>query len=913
MPTILLLPGILALLFAFGIAPVLMLYGRPDGALRPVLALFFGLTSAVISFYALLATELPGHQLGTVLLVLLPALSACVLVRRRFTMGELRAASVPLALSLFAVGVVCWPLIVAGWQAYIGVGNPDAAYFAGFLRMFGDHAIEMPRTPVNDYWRGIDPGGFSGMFGVAYAASSLFGVPAGAMFATMCAIAVAFLPLSLWLLCRHGLGVDARGSAIVSALGCFSSLIALAFHLQSLGTLLAATLTPAVLALALVWLRTARWQDALACGCVGAAIWYCYPQGTPFTAFVLAGAVAGDTIERRRIRWRTLLTMFSVAGAAVLLGWVPYTISAIHTVISYAGSREVLDELQMTFAPTLTERGLPFVLGLANPMRNTPAYLGGDDIGTSLLAGIAIVMCAVLVLLVWRTRSGFSIAFSAAVLGGAAFLLIWWVRFTPYGVFKAAQWLHPLIAVVVILPAVSLRPARFGRIAAVFIACVFAGLNAADGLRGGWESLPDVPGAMDNVGALTLQDFRELERLPPAGPVAIAGADRALMYWMRAFLGPPANPMQRGHMRLSSYHSWHRDYSMLTDDPSFAIHDSTPVDMPRACLDSRGLDLGGRPAVDCAAMPPKAVVAPRDPNRDIATLSGNAIWSGRKFALLTGVRDSIMAGRGWYRPEGNPRATSWDRGPFRWLRKRGELLVLFPSGEPHVLRVAAAAGYGNASPERNIALFLNGREIDQLRVSAFGVAVSKPFVAPGPVSQLELLIREDAKAVPRGRGWWHSWVPRDPRALNLAVTSVQWLPADAVHDAPTSLRFDDATTYGSADIDGVFADGWMGREARFMLQRQTGSVLQVRGFLPRELPVPARLEVSADGVAQPPLIVRTAGSFSVSFRLRDVPQSPGPVELVIRAPGARRLSAADPRQLSVRLLEIGYKTENASR
>jgi hypothetical protein len=93
----------------------------------------------------------------------------------------------------------------------------------------------------------------------------------------------------------------------------------------------------------------------------------------------------------------------------------------------------------------------------------------------------------------------------------------------------------------------------------------------------------------------------------------------------------------------------------------------------------------------------------------------------------------LAFGEGWYGFE-QSNTTPW-LNRFRWLRKRGELLLINPDTAPQRLRISLITGPGNPSPRRTISVFLNGKEIDSFALVGTARVLTKPFVAAGPVAQ----------------------------------------------------------------------------------------------------------------------------------------------------------------------------------
>jgi hypothetical protein len=306
---------------------------------------------------------------------------------------------------------------------------------------------------------------------------------------------------------------------------------------------------------------------------------------------------------------------------------------------------------------------------------------------------------------------------------------------------------------------------------------------------------------------------------------------------------------------------------------------------------------------------------------DITARDGSAgcspVWSSGGFELVdTRVCKNVLAlGSGWYRMERNPRASvQWQR-QFRWMRKRGELLLFHPSAAALRLQFTAVAGYGNPSPDRTIRLFVNGEPFDEIRVSGYARVVTKPFVAPQPWARMEFEIQERAAPLPRALALWNGWIPSDPRLLNVAFHDIGVIGEEAEAPARTEVDFHSQDEFSSVDMNGVYADRWMGSQASIELSIPAGaSRLELQGMVPgvSGFSFPYAIRAFADGAPLGEVRVGS-GAFHVRFPLNRWKWSAGRAarnaHVVIQTQATfigRKLGVSpDQRPLSIRLDRIG--------
>lgn len=243
--------------------------------------------------------------------------------------------------------------------------------------------------------------------------------------------------------------------------------------------------------------------------------------------------------------------------------------------------------------------------------------------------------------------------------------------------------------------------------------------------------------------------------------------------------------------------------------------------------------------------------------------------------------------------------------------------MINPSRSPQRLRIAMVAGPGNRSPARTISLFLNGERIEQFAITGAAQLLTKPFVIPGPWSQIEILVDEDADPIPRRGALWNRWVPGEPRRLNVAVISIALARADSETNSLAS-SVDLGPPNGDTRLfNGIFMDRWMGREATVTLASPVPAAkeLSVRGMAPGGvgLPFPFHITPTFNGVRLPSCEIIGPGRFQAHCPV------PEPVRRSVRSGQAIHIELrsertfvgkADPRQISLQLDRVELVPES---
>jgi len=150
-------------------------------------------------------------------------------------------------------------------------------------------------------------------------------------------------------------------------------------------------------------------------------------------------------------------------------------------------------------------------------------------------------------------------------------------------------------------------------------------------------------------------------------------------------------------------------------------------------------------------------------------------------------------------------------------------------------------------------------------------------------------------------------VPVDARRLNVAVI---WLRLES--GEPTiepRLRFPPQVTRGLAPFDGMFMDGWVAGKAQFQFQAcGAAPAVHLEGEAPafpgHRFPKPVELQV--DGEPVQTLEIAAPGNFRFDRPVQPPPagESCRPMRVTVRPLGEAFRSAADQRELAIRLTQV---------
>jgi hypothetical protein len=873
----------IAILYYCGIGPVLLLFSYKESPWRLAIMPALGLCAHIVFSIFLAQFSLTGRTISVMALPFFGVVAALGWRGNPLSRAELRAAVPAVLLGLFSVAAFGWPLFYSGMQNYWGLANADQGFLIPVMEWIHTHTLGIPPEYAVFFrhlggFRDIPEATLLGVFYVASTVSVITAVPIGLLFNVTALGLVYLVPGGVYAL-AEALHLPRRICLTASVLVACSSLVAYTFYLDSLGAVSVIAVLPVTCVVALELVGRPRLRTALALGIVCAGMYYEYIGMIGMMGVLVGTALIYGLLTRAIPLGRALLFVGSTATLILLL-FAPFAVSTLRFFLreSFGARFGAVDEVQLYMALFLTEYGIPFFWGLRLPTAG--AWPFAQNPQTAFVVGG--VFCLMLLFVCCYRRSNLPAVFRLMLAAAIGVILLYTYRRIGYGVFKLVAWVHPLMVVAFTASVFALSDWLLSRRRRVLGWGILSALplyavpNLALALQIGLTTaFPTMGLRIHNAPNLSFREVRELrsvgERWGAEGIVATL-PDSVATNWAKPFLLEAKVPFFP---------------TVLLN-----VHDSQ-----------------SRPTT---SMPPgRFLLHWNDPGLDVVPLPDcPAVWSNKAFALspLEQCRNTLVVGLGWYRAESSDtEASSW-MTRFRWLRKRGELLLINPTNHFQRLRIAVVAGPGNPSAGRTISVVLNGGLIDRFEITGAGQLVTKAFVASGPSSQIEILVDQDAEPTPRRRALWNRWVPADSRRLNVAVTSMALVDADLDTGALSSSFDLTSPNQNRILFNGIFIDRWMGADAMVTLASPATvpQELRVSGTIPGGvgLPLPFRLTPSLNGVLLPSCEISHAGVFRTHCPIPDqIRKSMRPgqairIDLMAEKTFTR---ASDPRQLSLRL------------
>jgi hypothetical protein len=606
---------------------------------------------------------------------------------------------------------------------------------------------------------------------------------------------------------------------------------------------------------------------------------------------VLVGVALVHAVITRAVPLRRALLFAGSTAVLTVLLFAPFAMSSFRFFLEETSGSSLLTVArggEMNMALTLTERGVPFFWGLQLPDVGTSPFVQYIEI----LGGAAFFL--VLLFACCHRGSGLPAAFRLILVTMIGIILLYASRRIGYGVFKLIAWVHPLMVVAFTAGVFALsewllaRKQRLLGWIALSALPLYLIPNLVLASRIGFAAAFPTRGlSIHNEPNISFADMRELrsvgERWGSEGIVATL-PDPVAIGWAAG--------------------------SLLGANATF---------FPMILLDVDDSD----PRSDTDVPPGRFLLHWNDPVLDVVPLPDcPAVWSNRAFALspLDRCSNMLVVGQGWYRAESSGTGPSSWMARFRWLRKRGELLLINPISRPQRLRIGMIAGPGNRSSSRAISVFLNGGLVDRFTVVGAARLVTRTFVASRHSNQIEILVDEDAEPLPRRGALWGRWVPGDARRLNVAVTSITLVDANLQTGSLSSV-FDLASPNRDEVLfNGFFTDRWTGTEETLTLASPAQLwELRVSGMAPGGvgLPFPFRLTPSFSGSPLAPCEISRAGAFQVHCPIPDSlrrSMRPGQPVLIHLEAEKTFSPRGDPRRLSLQLdrVELAPRSPDVS-
>ncbi|MGP8243703.1 MAG: hypothetical protein ACLQVN_04190 [Bryobacteraceae bacterium] len=883
----LILSGIVAVVIA-GFGPTLLLMERRAGRSRAIAIPAIGLACYIVATHFLASLHFAGGVVSIGALIILGALGLFVPRNRRLDIAEIRDSLAIFVICGIGLLLAAWPLLREGYSSYLAFGNADAAFNSGVNELMLRYGYAGHQGIYPSFWPGPT---FGRVFGAGYICvliAAVTGVDVLKLHDVVTAGMVFVVPASTFLFSLACLKASRRAALIAAAAAALSSQVCYTFYLQSFGAITFIALLPAFLAVCTEALDGLTFRQTLLAGLLFAGASFGYSAAFAVMVLMLL-VLAGVALAKRQLRFKDLwwpLAIFVI----VPLATYPRLMAAIFRIsILESGSSRLVASLKgpevlLSFAFALTDQYVPFFWGTTMPTLAANSIFEPPSLGYLAVFGLAALVSAFVFWSLIRPRSTVQLATRIQLTVLSLAIIYFVYRRNGYGAFKLAAWLNPLflaflVCSVVPGPAFSEAGKWYGRARHAALLALLC-LNVGWAVELGISSLPTSTGASGkSMAGFTAYDFAGLDSLrriaPADAPILVAIPDSVVQRWAITYL-------RRRNISAVPY------LSLSPDEPDSA--ESTAAE-----------------GADAARY-----ILTWSKSEDIVSTSiQQPVWQDAKFqvAPLDSIRDLLMIGRGWYRTEHSFAGTGpWQR-QFRWLRSRGEMILLNGSGQEMRLRLTIVPGYGLPSPERSISFALNGIQFDQIRTSGTANVITKPFRATAFMNRLSISLPDNAEPIPSRWALFRHWVPKDGRRLNIAVSNVSLLSAReySAMRAPCRLDFALPDSWDALGLGGLYGDRWIAGEAHVLLQPcgDADSVL-LDGLIPAlpRSPPPFPLIVSVDGSTRT-LAIAKPGPFSVWVPLPEGPSQNRPYEITVRTPRTFVPSelglGPDRRRLSLRL------------
>lgn len=852
-----------AIFIAFGLfcwcgVGVALLCIRERSAYRLAAMPAIGLCAGTLFTLFLARFDLSGRTIAPITLIFFGIVNAaaCWVVRQRPSKAELLSALPVGLLCVIGLGISAWPLLGMGMENYWGFANPDHAFYIPVLEYLDTHSF---RVPPAEFLGAFHSLGASQVLSISYDSSVILGIsyffsmlslltgaPVALLFGVVTAASAFIVPASVYVLCELGLRLRREFCIVAAALAACSAITAYTLYLHSLGTMTVIAVVPIGTAFAIDYLRTPKAHKLVIPVLMIAGMYYNYFPGFAILMIAVSAAMLAAIITQKQ-RTRAVLLFGGAIAFVVLAVSSTQALIILRRLIqeSLSGRLASSEELLVTFSLVLTERGIPFFWGLSLPFRDAPSLFGNPIVGHYVFLVLGVGLFIVLGMAVFGRISTICIEFTLGVSALLGLIFLYAITGNGYGGFKVVSYMHGLALTGLAACGLALWHRlwsggnRVLSLAPVALLLAFAGLNIANAIELGRESLGGNKAGMNNAAALRFNDFRQLRTVASywgQEGIIIALPDSVTQYWLIPFL-------------RSSVAEFFPKLNLNVEDSS-----------PRMIREP----LIGKYVLHFTDESQELFGAPSD----------NAVWRNQKFALnpLREYRDFLTFGTGWYRKEslsGSP--LYWQRR-FRWLRRRGELLILNPSAAPKQLLITLQVGYGGTSLERHVDLYLNGVKFDEITFCGQAKILTRPFVPSGPWSQIELAVRETVSQLPRTHGLGNRWVPADSRHLNIAVSDIALIDighADSVSES--AIEFGAAKPM-TALVNGVYADGWASKEFVTTLRVPNAvTALEISGMIPGvpDFTFPYVIPVSINDVAVEDIRIEHPGRFDIRVPLEN--------------------------------------------
>lgn len=769
----------------------------------------------------------------------------------------------PLLLLVTAL-MIFIPAIHLGLGNYLGTVNPDffqsLSLHETLLRNHASFWVNRHSLPLDGPAQEAFPDAFQARFGgvvLSVLLEQLFRISSPWALVLAIMVFLSCLPFAVYFFCRTVLAFEEKAAILSAVFVVMAAPTGMSFLHTFIGQNSALALFPLGISLIYLALKEHSFKIAALVVLVLNAVFYLYVMALPY---IVAPFFLLIVFQLIRKDWAYLKFAF----IALVIGLV--SVVGIHlSVYSVTGKfiHDLFDLLgylsqSQYYIDFLTEEVFQYAIGVTSyPLSQNEFFSGISSIAPYILISLGgVIAFLYFLMLKYWARSTSSIARAAIFSMLLTYLSVWfkYTFMTKYGYasFKMSAWLQFLFVPFLAWGAIEAfnhlkvkSSSLSQRIPALFcfffLGILFPALNLASNLDYAIKSYGhDIyhGSIVNSYGISGNDDYQMLsevlkENVPSGERVAVGFGDRIENFWVSYHLD------QIGlKTAVLSHEEIPFEDAYLPD-----IHSRDYIDsLGNRQLDSRKFYKNAH--VDAGYY---LLAGDGNLNKEIIRkpFNGRPLWENASFRLFkkSDVQDVLVTGRGFYRVEhmASDHGDWWWPETFRWSGEGGEIYHLRPMkpGQPHRIQFSVIAGLGQATGERTIELWHNGKLFDEVRVNGAARIVSKPYIPTEDVNLIVLKIKEQSVLVKRGTGLWNRDLPKLATPINALFSDIHIWPDDVIVEGniQSSQWMSPIEKFSKCfQFNGFDVDGWMRDRAELtVIPKDKIASIRMRFLVPGNL------------------------------------------------------------------------------
>lgn len=825
-----------------------------------------GVGYAVFALFSIWLSALTGAATLTANIVAGVALflwCGGALWRRRDELRDLTQSwKLPLFFAAICAVVVFPTALWLGIDGYLGTVNPDFYQSLSFHEtLYRTHSSFWANTHdlhLAGPFQEMFPDAFQARFGgvaVSVFLEQIFHLSSRAALITALMAFVACLPLALYFFTRAVLEFKEREAILSSVFVAIAAPTAMSFMHTFIGQNSALAMFPLGISLLYLTLQRRSLPLAVLTSLVLGGVFYLYVMALPYMIVPFFLAIA---IMLVRSGWRSVTEILPVGFA--MLGVVAVIFLSVYPVTAQF-IRDLFDLLgNMTqsqyYADFLTEEVMQYATGMTTyPLSQSRYYWSVSHQAPMVLISVSFILAGFYFVTLRQWMKTASKEASSLVIAMLAVTIAVWVKYTfsmryGYASFKMSAWLQflfvPFLAWGIVHGLGLLRAEKGGLLkkmpvygALFFLAGIYPVFNLMSDVDYDLKSMGHdyYHGSIINTyGVSGNPEYdglsAEFAKLIPEGKtVAVGFGDSLENFWISYYLDrAKLKPVILTHEEIPF------EDAFLPE-----VGDRSYVDsMGHVQHDNQKYFNGGEADY---------YVLPNQGNMNIEVVlnqpRGEPLWQSDTLRLYKkdDIRDIVVTGRGFYRVEHMdtlPLSWWWPEA-FRWSAQGGEVYQFNPSapGTPYHLEFSVMAGLGQATGERTIELWHNGKLFDEIKLHGVGRVITKDYRADPGINRIVMRVKEKSVLVARKGGLWNRDLPRRATPINALFTDIRVVhgqePSDRVF--PKNEWVEPKEQFAKyAAFNGFDVDGWVRDQAEFTVAGMKGvDKLQMHLLVPGNL------------------------------------------------------------------------------